>query len=252
MVEELDLTDQDVSAIAAMIDSEIRSHVPDWAPAEAWSPSDDSSIHSGEAAASSEVSSEIKDNGSLGMNKPSLSGSLMLERTASGRKYWFSSMKATDGNSLLPYSPSSLSNDPVVAEGGPSAESPQSPVRHCDNGENPTVEDENVERVSMPGDLGSDGVSRESEDDLHVGTGELVLVENPRSSANVGSKNVNRIIEKLEHLLLEQERELEELRRKHSEAILELLEGLSQDAREVVLTLCKLKAPDHRLWSSIN
>ncbi|KAL8041888.1 hypothetical protein ABFX02_09G014000 [Erythranthe guttata] len=32
MVEELDLTDHDVTVIASMIDSEIRSHIPDWAP----------------------------------------------------------------------------------------------------------------------------------------------------------------------------------------------------------------------------
>ncbi|CAA6667978.1 unnamed protein product [Spirodela intermedia] len=34
MVEELDLTHQDVTAIAAMIDAEIQSHVPEWVPGE--------------------------------------------------------------------------------------------------------------------------------------------------------------------------------------------------------------------------
>lgn len=34
MVEQLELTDQDVSAIANMIDSEIQYHIPSWNPSE--------------------------------------------------------------------------------------------------------------------------------------------------------------------------------------------------------------------------
>lgn len=249
MVQELDLTDQDVSAIAAMIDSEILSHVPDWAPAA----SDASGIHCGEAVVSSEISSKIKDNGSPVTTKPTTFDTFMFERTSSGRKYWSNSVKAIGGNAPSLHGPSNLSYDRDVAEGGHSGESPQSPLRHFDNGGNLTIKDDSVDtEKSRRGDLGSDGVGQESKDELCAGRGELLPGDNSRSSANVGSENVHRIIKKLEHLLLEQEKELEELRRKHSEAILELLEGLPQDAREVVLTLCKLQAPDHKLWSSIN
>ncbi|KAL7098395.1 hypothetical protein ACP275_09G015300 [Erythranthe tilingii] len=44
MVEELDLTDHDVTVIASMIDSEIRSHIPDWAPKDSSSTTNNNSI----------------------------------------------------------------------------------------------------------------------------------------------------------------------------------------------------------------
>ncbi|XP_031407413.1 probable serine/threonine-protein kinase WNK3 isoform X2 [Punica granatum] len=242
MVQELDLTDQDVSAIAAMIDSEIRSHCPDWAPSEA------SGSNSDEAVVNSEsFSSEINDNGSLVTTDPAASGSYMPERTSSGRKYWFNSKKPMDVNAPPLHGPSNLSDDSAAVEGGLPEESPQSPVTHWGNGENSTGENDSAEKeASRSGEKGSEGGSWKSEDDLCARTGELVVQgENLGGSGNVGSEDINRIVEKFKHLLLEQERELEELGRKHRKAVSELLDGLSQDAREVVLSLCKQKAPDH-------
>lgn len=247
MVEELDLTDQDVSAIAAMIDSEIRSLIPDWAPRETWAESDAPGIHSGEGV----VSSEIKNSGSPVTVEPALSGSFISERTPSGRKYWFNPTKEVGDDAPLLHGPSKFSCNPAVGEGGPLGESPESPARQCDNGENAGGEDDIEERLKTgPSELGSNRVSREHEEDLSAGTKEVLVPEdNHGSSANDGS--VNKVIEKLEHLLLEQERELQELRRKHCEAVLEVLDGLSKEAREAVLTSCRRRAPAHEVWSSI-
>jgi hypothetical protein len=46
MVVQLDLTDQDVTAIAEMIDAEIRSHIPDWAAEESIDNQGDEAAHS--------------------------------------------------------------------------------------------------------------------------------------------------------------------------------------------------------------
>uniref|UniRef100_A0A1S4CT15 non-specific serine/threonine protein kinase n=1 Tax=Nicotiana tabacum TaxID=4097 RepID=A0A1S4CT15_TOBAC len=81
MVEELDLTDQDVSAIAAMIDSEIRSYIPDWAPREC-----SSNDITDEVAPDSCTSGARDDVPPLTIDSAH-SGSLVLERLPSGRKY---------------------------------------------------------------------------------------------------------------------------------------------------------------------
>ncbi|KAK4781957.1 hypothetical protein SAY86_016059 [Trapa natans] len=216
MVKELDLTDQDVSTIAAMIDSEIQSHVLDF----------------GESVVSPEISSEIQEDGSPVLTKPTTSGNFMLEKTSSGRKYWSNSMKAMGGHGLLLHGPSNFSNDPGVAEGKDLEETPDSLAKNFHNGGNLAIEDDR----------------KKSKDDyICADTGEPERGDNSRSSASVESENVHRVAEKLKNLLLEHEKELGKLRKKHNEAILELMEGLPQEARELVLTLCKLKAPDHHL-----
>ncbi|KAL7138889.1 hypothetical protein ABFS83_09G013400 [Erythranthe nasuta] len=63
MVEELDLTDHDVTVIASMIDSEIRSHIPDWAPKDSSSTSNNNSI-AGRAILESVCVSPTKENSS--------------------------------------------------------------------------------------------------------------------------------------------------------------------------------------------
>ena len=56
MVVQLDLTDQDVTTIAEMIDAEIRSHIPDWA-------AEESIDNQGDEAAYSETHSSEGDEG---------------------------------------------------------------------------------------------------------------------------------------------------------------------------------------------
>ncbi|KAA8540759.1 hypothetical protein F0562_024322 [Nyssa sinensis] len=123
MVEELDLTDQDMSTIAAMIDSEIQFYIPDWAPKEL------SGNNVGfEVTISDSHATETQHDACPSTNVPVPSGSLVLERLPSGRKFWSDSPKAGDGNSPVRLSPSNLSRaDPVTPGDSWSEENEQSP-----------------------------------------------------------------------------------------------------------------------------
>ncbi|KAI4303823.1 hypothetical protein MLD38_039412 [Melastoma candidum] len=100
MVEELDLTDQDVTTIAAMIDEEIRSLIPDWEPIEPARYSCDDIVNGPDIRASKvDVSAVTAD--------AMASNNFMLERTPSGRKYWSNAPKG-DGTSPTTHGHSNL------------------------------------------------------------------------------------------------------------------------------------------------
>jgi WNK lysine deficient protein kinase len=62
MVVQLDLTDQDVTAIAEMIDAEIRSHIPDWAAEESIDNQGDEAAHfETHSSEGDEGTSELRD-----------------------------------------------------------------------------------------------------------------------------------------------------------------------------------------------
>jgi WNK lysine deficient protein kinase len=65
--------------------------------------------------------------------------------------------------------------------------------------------------------------------------------------ANRNSTSVKIIAEKLDKLLVMQQQELEELKRKHKVAILDLLNEVSPEIRQDVLNICKLKIPVHEM-----
>ncbi|KAJ6374367.1 hypothetical protein OIU78_029977 [Salix suchowensis] len=146
MVEELDVTDQDVSTIADMIDSEIRSHIPDWA----------SNNVSPEnlAAEDAEPPPENKDDNSPLSNESGLCpGSLVLERLTSGHKYWCDSPTDVDGNSpgKLGCSNSSFYesslNSPNAAQSPGQLESGSMSYGDDDSGKNGTHGSENLHSV---------------------------------------------------------------------------------------------------------
>ncbi|MCL7023780.1 hypothetical protein MKW94_021758 [Papaver nudicaule] len=96
MVVELDLTDQDVTTIADMIDSEIRSHIPEWVPGKGLDENFDGSV------SISDGGPETKDELSpMGSDSDPISGGLVLERLPSGRRYWCDSPKSVGGSSPL-------------------------------------------------------------------------------------------------------------------------------------------------------
>lgn len=92
MVQELDLTDQDVTAISEMIESEIQSCFPDWSATD---------------------------------HKVNSHGSLSLEQLPSGRKYWNAAPK-NDGLTLEP-----IREDQGSSHGDPS-EGMEEILRHDD------------------------------------------------------------------------------------------------------------------------
>jgi len=210
MVEELDVTDQDVSTIAAMIDSEIRSHIPDW----------DSNNVSPEnlAAEDSEPPSETKDDSSPLSNESSLSpGSLVLEKLSSGHKYWRDSPKDVDGDSSSKLGCSNLSFHGSCPSSPNDAQSPGK-----------------LEAGSMSdGDEGSGKNGSHRSDNLHF--------------ANRNSTSVKIIAEKLENLLVMQQQELEEVKRKHKVAISDLLNEVSPEICIEILNICKLKIPGYEM-----
>ncbi|GAU29908.1 hypothetical protein TSUD_148160 [Trifolium subterraneum] len=88
MVEELELTDQDVSTIAMTIDSEIRYHIPSWSPSE--TPDNNYYQTSCQTPETMVVASP------MGNESPA---SLALEILPSGRKYWSDSPRAFGASS---------------------------------------------------------------------------------------------------------------------------------------------------------
>ncbi|KAK6123560.1 hypothetical protein DH2020_042708 [Rehmannia glutinosa] len=219
MVEELDLTDHDVSVIAAMIDSEIRCHIPDWEPRE---PSGNNS----------------------------LTGKATLEkRTPSGRKYWSDSPKASGGSSPLRPGPSNLLLAESVTSGDSwSDENLQSPVSHKDV--NSLYDASPLRHVDYDSD--HDGCRKQEADlvlqDSQFGefdqvvdaseNGSLPLEENKMPS-ETDSDDIKSIVEKLEHVLDEQLKELDELKKKHELAVLDLLKELPQEIHRRVLSICE-------------
>ncbi|KAI3820721.1 hypothetical protein L1987_08269 [Smallanthus sonchifolius] len=188
MVEELDLTDQDVSTIAEMIDAEIRSCIPDWVPRDYFDDQEDD-----EPTASVDSTSDHPQNESTSplSNKPCASPTLLaLERLPSGRRYWSDSPKGSLTPPLRP-KPSIFSEE--------STQKTEETSPECEDNDN---------------DNNDDG----GDDD-----------------------KVEIIVEKLENLLIEQQKELEELKRKHGLVVSEILKKLPPETRQEVVNICKLE-----------
>ncbi|GER53191.1 kinase family protein [Striga asiatica] len=215
MVEELDLTDHDVSVVAAMIDSEIQSLIPDWAPREL--PADNNFNEEG--------SPETGISGPHGIRVAALtpgtqtsvpdapvtneSGPLVLEKLPSGRKYWSHSPKASDESLPLEYNSNGVNM--------------QSPMSHHD------VNISDYARNNSNGD----GQSKHG-----------AVSEPQRENAGPCRNSLDEvkiIVEKLEHVLDEQTKELDELRHKHKAAVLAFLKELPEESRQKVLNICDKK-----------
>ncbi|CAH1419148.1 unnamed protein product [Lactuca virosa] len=166
MVEELDLTDQDVSVIAEMIEAEIRSCFPDWALTE----------YSNDG---NELADPQYDSPSPSTNKSCASpGHLSLERLPSGRRYWSDAPKTGC--------------------------SPLKPV--------PSDIDEEENTQPFPNDDDDDN-----------------------------DNDVNMIVEKIEQIMVDQQKELDELKKKHGLIVSKFLMKLSPETRQEVVTICKVE-----------
>ncbi|KAF5743724.1 serine/threonine-protein kinase WNK3 isoform X1 [Tripterygium wilfordii] len=251
MVEELDLTDQDVSTIAYMIDSEIRSHVPDWEPAELsqYSPG-------GESETPDSLASEMRDDCCLLRNDSAHSFSgLALEILPSGKKYWSDSPKGNGRNSPSKHGPSNLS--PKV---GRFSKHPMlSPCSHDDqdhSNDATSLDHQDCETISCNYDNNEGCDDGSVHADLMIGYRNSAIVgqdgesgaspvgENCELQRDIISEEVKVVAEKLEDLLVKQRKELDELKQKHKLAITDLLNEVSPDICKEVLSICKLKIPD--------
>ncbi|KZV34754.1 hypothetical protein F511_00656 [Dorcoceras hygrometricum] len=236
MVEELDLTDHDVSLISAMIDSEIRSHIPDWAPIEI----------SGDNV-SGEIISESGESGALDDASPitNESGPFVLERLPSGRKYWSDSPKASGETSPLRPGPSTLLAESVASGDSLSEENLLSPSGHRDvNSYHLTSLLRHVEHYS--------DCDNNVEEETNSGTRNSEVADTPAKHSysmqhETNSADIKIIVDKLEYLLDEQLRELDDLHKKHELAVRDLLNDLPQETRQEVLSICHQKLSELKL-----
>lgn len=130
MVHELDLTDQDITTIADMIDSEVRALIPDWSPKDSSgggdSPFDSHTTDSKEDLSPHQVSEHKDDTSPLACASPFSTSSFFPDQLPSGRKFWSDSPKPGAGLSPIkckPTSPSEFSDKRVFQNGS----SPQNP-----------------------------------------------------------------------------------------------------------------------------
>ncbi|KAK7302147.1 hypothetical protein RJT34_13028 [Clitoria ternatea] len=217
MVEELELTDQDVTTIAEMIDSEIRYHIPGWHPSETLI-----DINCQDSGCASETGPEVSSMANDSISSP---GSLALEILPSGRKYWSDSPKGLGANSPSRLAASNLSYE-ADANGYISDEQePDDQIRaekECDG----------------PADFPS------SDRSITLETSGKPSQEEIGSSNNSEIESINQISIELENLLVKQREELDELKRKHKLAVSDLLKELSSEMRQKVLNMCNLQMPD--------
>ncbi|KAH0686956.1 hypothetical protein KY284_017509 [Solanum tuberosum] len=251
MVEELDLTDQDVSAIADMIDSEIRSYIPDWAPKQC-----SSNDITDEVAPSESSTSGACDDVSPSTMNSTLSGGLMLERLPSGRKYWSDSPKTTSSaSSPLRLGPSNLSQaDSPIPESSWTEENGQSPISHKEgssSGDGAFEHEESETENHIDEEAGVIPVSNSSDNkqsaDLTSETEHHSSGERKTHSSNKCSDDIGDIVEKLETLVDEQRKELDALREKHYLVISDVISKLPPEIRSGVLAMCGHKLSPNSL-----
>ncbi|OMO51970.1 hypothetical protein CCACVL1_29467 [Corchorus capsularis] len=251
MVEELDLTDQDVPTICEMIENEIRSHMPDWT-AEV-SPRDGF----GEVGNSINCISEYKGDGSPSAHETNSSpGRLSLERLPSGRRYWSDSPKASGG-----ISPPTAASSNLASQADLLAEHDEQAQESCESGGNINL-GTSLERLENKFTVysGRNDDSRWKDSNrvadmqlsaagknLHDGIGTCSSKELVNDT-----KGLKVIAERLESLLVKQQMELDELKKKHKLAISDLLKEFSPEIREEVLKRCKMKIPDYYIQNKTN
>ncbi|CAM8972630.1 unnamed protein product [Rhodiola kirilowii] len=246
MVEELDLTDQDVTAIAEMIDAEIQSLIPDWTPSDIYR-----DHFSSDPEVSSNSVSEAKEEASPLVNASGLGpANLILERLPSGRKYWCDSPKGVGSTSPVIPGPSNLSSvDNSLTE-------ENSSIGNEEEYSNSHVEEEGFD--SPPGSLSKklevditvdeddkpthseavdeNSIASDFENATHLSH------ENPLEDSN---PEVIMTVDKLKHLLAEQQKELNELTMKHRTALSAFFKDVSPEVRHKVSHIFNLSIPDH-------
>ncbi|KAK9198119.1 hypothetical protein WN944_013302 [Citrus x changshan-huyou] len=236
MVEELNLTDQDVSTIAAMIESEIRSHIPDWEPKEI------SGDRMYETVANLGICSpKTNDEASVMMSELNRSPSgLQMETLPSGHKYWSDSPKETNRNSQ---GKSATSSQYSLSEHN--ERTPGTPDSYRDDDSpNSAASLEQLEDDRISDCVGNIGLKEGSGiTNLQLDSTTHQLEDKCEILLNTESEGVKHVVEKFEYLLVKQQKEVDELKRKHELAISDFLKELSPEIRRKILGMFKLKIP---------
>ncbi|XP_057787898.1 probable serine/threonine-protein kinase WNK3 isoform X2 [Salvia miltiorrhiza] len=249
MVEELDLTDHDVSVIAAMIDSEFQSLIPDCTPGGLAN----NNNFGGETMIEFGISGAHGDVSPLTHETPH-SGPLVLERLPSGRKYWSDSPKACGGCSPLKPGPSHLMSADSTASGDTWSEvTPQSPFSHKDISTSHDVsplrhveydsdreDDSKKQPASAPSEL-QFGEDERLLDAPESGTPQPLEEKENASPCGSDAGDIKSVLKKLDCVLDEQFKELNDLKQKHKEAVFDLLKDLPEEAHHRIFSVCNAK-----------
>ncbi|XP_062180886.1 probable serine/threonine-protein kinase WNK2 isoform X2 [Phragmites australis] len=232
MVVQLDLTDQDVTAIAEMIDAEIRAHIPDWA-------AEESVDNQGDEAAHSETQSSDADEGSSeSHNEPDAAhNGFVQEQLPSGRKYWSDSPRRDSEISQSVVDPQASDNISNGIVNRNDVDDIVGSAKHKENhylGASIHSVEGICERISSSVGLSNPSVVDRISGGVSVGTSQhSVDVERRYISADV--------TESLASLLARQQEETNALQRKHKADIEDILKGVPAEDREETLTRCRLK-----------
>lgn len=246
MVAELDLTDQDVSTVADMIDTEIQVHFPDWAPRALVED------HGNEIPLSTEDFKAENEIHTL-PNDYHPSSNLVLERLPTGKKYWSDSPKVSASNSPgQNLELNSRDSDDVLEK----EDNLHLHERHDDFSHGFTlVNPERDSRHSMISFQGKNHASRSSYSSSVVAqeSNENQVEAFLNSDANMlsenGSKALESVILKLEELLLKQQKEIDALRERHESAIADTLRELPLELQSKAFSICRLKILDCTMQS---
>lgn len=250
MVAELDLTDQDVTTIADMIDLEIQMHIPEWTSRNAIEDKNDDMV-----GILDKCESENKDELSPLASNSGPSNGLFIERLPSGRTYWSDSPKDQARGSPARLGHSGCSQNDLGGMSTSFEQHGESP--HCEVSTNSEVilslDSLVCEHNNGYKEQFDDSQSVEKQEDTEEQHVDEVLQQQPKNASLDKNMQVdlNILALKLEQLLVEQQNELLKLRKKHKEAIDDLLKELPQNSRSKVLNLCHLKVPTISPDSSI-
>jgi WNK lysine deficient protein kinase len=237
MVVQLDLTDQDVTAIAEMIDAEIRAHIPDWAVEE-------SVDNQGDEGAHSETHSSEGDEGTSELHNEldASHNGFVQEQLPSGKKYWSDSPRRDGeishsmvvepqiGDNIANGIPKRNDLDDIVSGKGKEDQSFGSSIHPVEG---------IFERISSSVDLSNSSVVGNISIGASVGSSPRSLDD--EREHNCGQHLVGDVTERLINLLAQQEKELSALQRKHKADIDDMLKSLPAKDREEILTRCRLK-----------
>lgn len=272
MVHELDLTDQDVTTIAEMIDSEVRSHVPDWCSRESCS---DESLLGSHSYGNTDGNSPVTNASGIS------SGSFVEEQLPASRKLR-SKRRSPAKLSKLIRRARSLDDLAEADEGLPlissqnmiaasSTKSRKNEAVAADS--QATIAEASVEALELPPTEAAS--SKQVRNPTHESTGEnesiienvaATTAEDPEDGTSDTRKpgfhegsvesdigeDTTAVIDKLGELLVEQQKELDKLKHKHESAIADLLSNFPPETRLKVLEQCSSKIPAYKMHLQMN
>ncbi|GAB2213320.1 hypothetical protein Drorol1_Dr00021346 [Drosera rotundifolia] len=274
MVHELDLTDQDVTTIADMIDSEVRSHVPDWCSRESCS---DESLLGSHSYGNTDGNSPVTYASGIS------SGSFVAEQIQLPTSRKLRSKRHSPAKlSKLIRRARSLDDLAEADEGLPlissqnmiSASSTKSRKNEAVAADSQaTIAEALVEALELPPTEAAS--SKQVRNPTHESTGEnesiienvaATTAEDPEDGTSDTRKpgfhegsvesdigeDTTAVIDKLGHLLVEQQKELDELKHKHESAIADLLSYFPPETRLKVLEQCSSKIPAYKMHLQMN